>query len=382
MVDSTPEMKSSGATNSSRSATLLALPIFIALFCLGLITFDTESVEIGKHTLKDYSRLTRKVVEFNKSDLNPDVLLIGSSLSLTPIIRADQGGFPDVSGVRRKLMVHDYHQCTYLEREIQNISSHRKEIFNLSLPGAMVSDFYVTLHSAIASGKRPSTVVLALAPRDFVSNVKQDFRSNFAYKTLESFDDVDGTWLSRFQLGKNLISLRNLVERDLLLFRSETTRILCNATSEIITPHANVPSNSDLQDEETLNASECDQRVTDVYRTHFNPPNFKLLKAQSAYLEAIMRLGDKYGFETVLINMPTRSDMQAIIRPDLLASYNDTLKNACERHHCRLLEGQALCTLKDSDFVDLVHLDTEGARSLLKQVARKLTIAKPDDMQL
>ncbi|MBX9692759.1 MAG: hypothetical protein K2Z81_10270, partial [Cyanobacteria bacterium] len=156
------------------SAALMSTAVFLLMIVCVLATFDEKSVGVGEHSFSDPQRLCRKVCEFNASETQPEVLVLGSSLSLTPAIRADLGDVSDrMTGVERKLMVHDYSKASYFGSQLKEKVGRDISLINLSLPAAMISDDYVILRSALLSGKRPQLVVLAVSPRDFVSNVRQ-----------------------------------------------------------------------------------------------------------------------------------------------------------------------------------------------------------------
>ncbi len=354
---------SAGLVTSSAAVSIF---FFAVLTSTVFITFDEKSVGVGEHTFSDPQRLCRKVSNFNSSSMQPDILVLGSSLSLTPAMRADNGESPDeLSGVERKLRVHDYAKADYFRAQLKEKVGKEVSIFNLSLPAAMISDDYVVLRSALMSGKRPQVVVLAVSPRDFVSNVRQKHKDEYIYRALGVYDDVDGNVINNSSLGRSSVTALNTARRTLFLLQSKAkTESVAMLDALPVYQYAKPP------DKEKKKHGKNEEKIcTDIYRAHYNPPNLALLNEQSSYFKRILSLGETYGFQTIVVDMPLRSDNLPMMNPAFLAQYRASLHDIANQHSAKLVELSADKIYSDNFFFDIAHLNGDGGRLFFRELA-------------
>ena len=93
----------------------------------------------------------------------PDVVLLGSSLIMSPVWTADfhRFGFPAVQDFYR------HHHYKMLEQALTAKGESTKQVFSFAVPGAMVSDMYLVVDKLLKGDKAPPVVVYGVAPPRF-----------------------------------------------------------------------------------------------------------------------------------------------------------------------------------------------------------------------
>ncbi|MBX9690894.1 MAG: hypothetical protein K2Z81_00810, partial [Cyanobacteria bacterium] len=182
-------------------------------------------------------------------------------------------------------------------------------------------------------------------------------------RALGVFDNVDGSRLNETDLGRASVTTLNTAKRTLFLVQSKAK----NDSSALL---KQLPVYGYAKDSVKKKPSRGDEKIrAEIYQAHYNPPNFAMLNQQSSYFKALLSLGESYGFKTIVVDMPLRSDNLPMINPVFLAQYRASLRDISKEHGARLVELTQSDVYKDNLFFDISHLNGDGGRLFFRELA-------------
>ncbi|CAN5210631.1 hypothetical protein BH10CYA1_BH10CYA1_43510 [soil metagenome] len=341
----------------AKSKTLIAIAILLAIYPL---VFQNVLASSADDRLRDLGLPqwiiadTKNIPHFFASTTQPDVLVMGSSLILSPAYKVNNR--------------HTDFTLTFLENEVTSRIGKQLTITNVGVAFAMASDQYLLFKEALARGKKPKFVVYAMAPRDFVDNsasaenspmvqilASQDSNRDFFPKSLSSKD-----------VGANLSTHQSIFKSCIRHLRSNAAdiaaRFLNNQTAG---PDPAVPHHT---------REEIMAHDVELYETRYNPPNYPRLKEQISSLNQMLELCHRINIPVLLVNMPITQANKSLIAPDLSKEYFKEIENSARRFDCKFanLDGDQSYTTLPSNFDDSVHLSAIGGRKFFKDLAKLL----------
>lgn len=311
-------------------------------------------------TENDVQRLSRE----------PNIVLLGSSLSLYPQWRVDQeDGANTVDS-------NHYHFARSLERELGS-RNFNATTYNLAVGGAMLSDSYLLLKHYLQKHKAPEFVIVDVAPRSFYDGgiALPDTTPIFH----ELFDWRDFLTNGRKYVA-NLGSVLNYVaDRGCFLFAhrqflseqvlhvalhpGEFPRIRLvswpqKATASTVKP---LIAKSELEDTpEKLRRSLLD------YQARYSFINLYQMQKQLDFLSLLEDLCYKQKIKLIVVNMPLSQPNQALLPQGFYSDFRKAVK---------LLIGQkAVFADLGTDwdlalYNDSVHLNDKGGALLNRKLA-------------
>lgn len=137
------------------------------------------------------------------------VLIMGSSLMMTPALFADRQVFNQPAG-DINAAYQSYDRFYVLEKAINAAAANNPpvKVFNPAAPALMISENTLLLESVLRQGPKPALIVLALAPRDFIDRtVAPPMQSPTAQLLIERLSPQP--WNSKLAIGQNLEILGN-----------------------------------------------------------------------------------------------------------------------------------------------------------------------------
>ncbi len=357
-------------------STLFLIPAFligtyVCLFHSGRCCTDlNELIALGlPSTTVQY---TQTIPEFFSSKSKPQILLMGSSLVLSPahMIEMAQHHSPGYA-------------CTYFEDGLKQRTGKKITVTNVGVMAGMTCDQYSILKASLAAGKKPDYIIFGMAPRDFTDN-------------MTSIENSPTQQMLAYCRSHEKFLPESLKANDL--------ELCCNAhkvTFQRIIKHLR---NSGLQLACSVSghpASIADIAMTKtpapLFRTHkvvlkedidkfrrlYNPPNFERLSAQIGYLEDMMELCQREQIPVLLVNMPITDDVGRLIAPSLLQAFRQKVNQVAVRYHSTFLDldnkdlsaahtGLSNSFNDDRDFNDCVHLSLSGGKRFFDVLADHL----------
>lgn len=118
-----------------------------------------------------------------------NLALLGSSLMVSAVAGCD------ANFLNKPIDLSRYHKASYLDNLLSTTFNGTFNTFNLSAPGQMPSDAYLTLQAMVNANKRPDIVIYGVAPRDFIDSTLSSPTDTepFRYlKRIVNIDDVAG----------------------------------------------------------------------------------------------------------------------------------------------------------------------------------------------
>ena len=139
----------------------------------------------------DQDPLVAKIPEFLASSKNPDILVLGSSLSVYPAVRVDDmmlKGKTRFDKWYARNHINSYTKAEYFKKHLGARLNENLSLHNLGVIACLLSDQYLTFKKVLATGKRPKIVICQIAPRDFMDNHRQVVQETPVYHVLADLD--------------------------------------------------------------------------------------------------------------------------------------------------------------------------------------------------
>ncbi len=347
---------------------------------------------MGGYVLQDSSSVRAKLERLNLPWFNPDLLVIGSSLSQTSFACAD------ALMQKRRAPNLGYETSTnarsvYLEEQLSKLTGKKHSSLELSVGGCMASDAYFLLRRVLSVRSSIRVLVLPMAPRDFQDNsscTDPEKSPVAAYLKRKSMDSLVSPSISveeRFERALAFLwhyfDIKADYQRLLRLFACQT---LGRAPDPYWTAHF---SQYLLQDNrvdlwppprsagEVLPWSVKKRDARACFR-QYNPYNRDGLQTQFSYLEKTLSLCHERDITAIIIDMPLSEINRRQMSPDLRQQYQFNLKSLSRKYAVHLVSLQDDSDFLDSDFRDSRHMvGTGGKKTIDRTIA---VLAKDRDL--
>jgi hypothetical protein len=291
----------------------------------------------------------------------PYVLIMGSSLMMTPALFADRQVFNQPSG-DINTAYQSYDRFYVLERAINEAQANNRpvQVFSLAAPALMISE-----DTLLRQRPKPALVVLALAPRDFIDRtVAPPMQSPTAQLLIERLSPQ--LWNSKLTIEQNLEILGN---RYCFVFRHRSKlRGLLAKTINYLPDSTNQISVT-LQDSR-LEAGKLSADL-EYYKKRYLPIDEKRWQHESTSLREFKQICSRHKIPLILLAMPITRPNLTLLPKSFLDLYRCQLqalsKQASRVKFIDLTQDPAF---QQQDFTDSVHLRAAGAfklSSALKQ---------------
>ena len=291
----------------------------------------------------------------------------------------------DANFQKRTLDLASYRSATYLDKSLDEKFNGKFCTLNLSAPGQMPSDAYLTLKASLQKGISPRVIIYGVAPRDFLDGTMQSPSDTEAFKFLQRHVDINDCAFDFFSspMGK----LDWLLQRGLTLYQgSLDCRMSLEHTFRTFLSHNGIfnlpeqegaagpfairlrqiyrPMNIEtgtflaLQTTpETLHSIDDNRRD---YQDRYKHPDRAAYAAQFRFLARIAQLCQQKNIALVVVDMPITKQNVALLRPELYATYHRDLVNVAQANNVHLLEMCRFDQYSPADYKDTVHLNGFG----------------------
>ena len=313
-----------------------------------------------------------KVSNFLRSDANPDVLVLGSSLLLCPAVRCDDqlAGRPVCyDDWYYREFIPEYTGCLYLQKLLSERTGLSLKFANLGVASSMISDHCSIFENALAHGKRPRLIICGVAPRDFLDNSQHHFQLTPTRQLLDQFHTGVALMprkLTEPEVQSWLSGQIAYAKKFFAYLRHGLTDLACSTTGHPLVAH--------YQDSSTGAAAARPNKLKDLetYRNLYNPPDLALFKQQRFFLGNMLVQARSAGIPVVLIKMPLTRENTAALDKQAFALYHSTVSALARRYGARLLDAAGSQAYVLSDFEDSCHLNAAGGKKLYADLVNLL----------
>ena len=317
------------------------------------------------------------VSDYRRGGAGGGVVLMGSSLMMTPIWSQDVRWFPNVADV------YHHHLSLSFERLLSSRGL-RTKVFNFALPGAMVSDVYLLSRKLFRDDRTPSLVVYGIGPRDFMDDLLTGETRTAVFQKLSDLSDLTGSgdlYFSSFE-EKADFALNNAIflygkrcrYQDKL---SQTVNKLYDRLGKVATSVVGRQAGANLDAASLADRQGLWRKSIEEYRARYRRFNQKQFEKQCDFLRAFLKTAQERHFKVVLANMPLTADNLHLMPPGFYEHYRATVASLARAYGVPLLDLQGDRHYNDLCFYDTVHLNADGGQRLLTGLADWLSCERP-----
>lgn len=344
-------------------STLIWSVFFLVLLDLVLIFLQPiKYVQIPGIILRQQDHIDYKIQSVLSNNAF-DTLLMGSSLAEAAATNADaaQGlTKPTVYSAAR------YNQAIYFDRLKREKLKIESTTFSTAIGGSMISDQELILQKVFAKSKLPKQVCLLIEPRAFIDATRTPdlypvtCYMKWRYKDIWHIDALeDGVNLA-------LSSFWNFFK-----FRSDFSTMLTTLANNQLKSES--PSiKIALEDQDYKFDRSMDPRAVEeslvYYRKAYQKVDRQKFQAQLTSLRNIIRMCKVNNVALVLVAAPLAESNRNLLPEGFEQIYNKTLDSISDEHKiaiCRLTDTD---NIKESDYIDFVHLNSRGAMKFWNMV--------------
>lgn len=336
--------------------------------------------------------------EYRHLDTAPDVVLLGSSVMVSPVLQAE--------AMRLQTPIERMHhrRSDEMAQALSALGLGDCRVFNFAVGGCMASDAYwITKNVLLERGReKPRAIVYGVAPRDIQDNIMQQtgIPATESFQCLATVDDalrVKNTlginWTKRLELifgrisslwrsRSDLVALANLRGKKLL----EATLPWVAFEKRLANGSVKVTRGGMFREEacgepmvvpgyglEHISTELTDQQ----YQFRYNPLSQRMNELQLGYLEKLIALCRQQQVTLIIVNMPLSERNHKLMPPPLYPLFVQRVASACRQAQVEFVDlGTTNRYTKDDNFVDGVHLSCERSRPFLKFLATRLSATK------
>ncbi len=317
-----------------------------------------------------FQAVNSAVADYKQGPL-PDVVLLGSSLMMTPVWSLDLRDFPGVGDV------YHHHHARTLSKLMSPAS-----VYNFALPGAMVSDQYLLFSKLFKDDKAPKTVVYGLAPRDFMDDLLTGETRTPVFQSLSDLGDLfayHDLYLETWQ-EKGDFAMNNMLffYGKRCRYQDKFSHIVAGVYDRISPPTATAAAS---QNDGSLDLAaalygdrEAVWRKSKVeYGARYRRFNSAQFAKQKLFLANMLDTAAKRGIRLILVDMPLTKDNIALMPDGFYDRYHAALNEITSTHGGTVVSASQLSSFDDSCFLDTVHLNASGGAKLSSLIAAAAT---------
>jgi hypothetical protein len=332
-----------------------------------------------------------------RTDLhNPNIILLGSSLTVNAVADGD------ANFLHKQLDLTEYRKAAYLDASLHKTIGGTYNTINLSSPGQIPSDSYITLKAALDSGKKPKLVIYGIAPRDFLDGTMSEPAATETFKFLQRIVDVDAVVSDLFlspitnfnwRLQKDVYLYHyapNLQESASLLFNRlylavlsavpelRTVPDMTNTKRPILLPSYHplelAPGVLMVQITDKASAMRDHNENANLrdYRDRYRNPDKRIYNSQFKFLGLLADMCKNEGISLVLINMPITEKNAQLLPQKVFQKYLQDVGNLAFAKGVPFLNLCEFNRYTPFDYRDSVHFNGLGGEKFISRLVDKL----------
>lgn len=332
--------------------------------------------------------------EYNHLPVAPDVVLLGSSVVVSPVLQAE------AMHVKRPIPRMRHRQSAVASEALATAGIGTCSVFNFAVGGCMMSDAYLITKNVLCKNAqdKPRAIIYGVAPRDIQDNIMQHVGIP-ATETFQCFaapDDalkvkstIGMTWVKRLDLTigrmsnlwrhkSDLVALANLkikkgLEATLPWVAFEKRRV--DGTRHV--------ERGGMFFEEALGEpmvvpgyglEYISRELTDQqYQYRYNPVSPKMNELQLGYLVKLIDICKRNDIALFVVNMPLSDHNRKLMPSGLYPFFVQSVSGVCRSRQVRFIDLGSCQFTADANFVDGVHLSCQQSQPFIQYLARQLS---------
>lgn len=372
-----------------------------------LVLFTTVAILAIADPSRDTTALQRiepnlrpvvcKLPAFLSSPGTPDIVLMGSSLWLTPARLCDEyfmGCKPPADLSLGFSYRTGYLRAKYFQSLLSRRLHPEPSVVNLAIAGAAMSDQLFLLERMLADNKRPRLIILAVAPRDFLDNTSLDYTKTLPYRVL-----VNHKWAAEFSKSNDSRPLSPLIAcwqslEGIPIF-AQQCRIGIASLAEKLTGHplalqtgGLAPANASNLLSATMpagwtnerlgrgfrNLQEHQQLISDDlirYRGRYVPFNKPQVDFQMSCYKDFLSRAEAAGLNVLVVNMPLTLENKQLLPNTYYKQFVDSVQSIAGANHIAFVNAD-FSDLTELDFTDSCHLNAFGGKRLFEYLCKSV----------
>ncbi len=327
-----------------------------------------------------------RVVNYVVSGKKPHMVVAGSSLVIFPHVLTD-GYFEKVSvpvpdPIEYADFLSSYVEMAHFKKLYAQTSPGdvllpRASIVDLGVPSLMLSDCNLLFEKLQRNDALPETVVLLLAPRDFMDNTVALERNLFMHEingriTLKELFNSGGAQ----QFFANIYSAMNYgANAWCKQFRTGGQRVALAIKKLGRKPRNETLAAGPSREEALHHFYFGDGNLSDlaVYRKRYNPADHVRIEEQLHAMRKLLARLKANSVRTVVVSMPLTPENIALINKDAYSEILEGIRAACNACSVPFFTAENFGTYENSDFVDSVHLNAIGGDKFFRRLAERIS---------
>lgn len=383
-----PKKESGG----SLSVQVLASTTVWALLWLGAADLALYSlkplhnVTIGGYLPRDRNPVAYKLNKLQEPWSNPDLLVVGSSLSQASFACADA-----LAANRRAPNIgyelHTHGKAEYLQEKLARLTGKKHFALDLSVGGCLASDAYYLIKKATSIRPDIKAVVLPIAPRDFITNSassdpdKTPVTSYLNKKSMDGILSEKNSWQTKLEYMLSAIWYYFDIRADYqYLFQCLSCQTLGRApdlyTADLFSEQ--FAGNRLVQFSPQMpSAGEVMPRSgkwldAKWYSKLYNPFSKERLDTQFQYFEKTLQLCKEKNIMVIVVDMPLSRLNRSQMDKQMVPIYMRKLETLTKKYQVRLLKLEDDRDFSDNDFRDSVHLVGTGGKKVVDKIVESV----------
>lgn len=343
--------------------------------------------------------LVAKLPPCMASTENPEVLLLGSSLVLVPSVRCDDEFHKRKTRYDRwyyRNVIDEYTKADFFANELARESGKNRKVLDLAVAASIMSDQYLILKKYLDSGKSPNLIVLGIAPRDFLDNLRQDPEKTPTYSILADLTCVKDLFeqkrskeaISNFALGyfsdvyKNRADYKTFLTRlasrisghPVDLFTATLEKPKSTETTASADLIAEPKNDSGVLDSSKPMYEAKKNNLFDLkeYKRIYLPINNEAFKTQMGYLDKFLALSQRHEIPVVLVEMPVTKENLALLPDQVKTRFANKVQELATKYDAKVVKPADKHKFELADFEDSVHLNSQGGTRVFTHVAQEI----------
>lgn len=371
-------LNSNGSTRTRLTQSALVwILAFVSTLLLVALLLPPRALNAADGVTGTFRVLVTKLASFLPSKEQPQIVVLGSSLVLTPAVRCDDkldGKAPCYERWYYDRYIPEYTRSTYFQKQLREQAGVNVDIKNLGVASSIMSDQYAIFKLMLEEKKHPDLLILGLAPRDFLDNTQQHHLDTPTRMFVREYDEAPlaVTGCDPQSVKELSARIQHRIEKVFGRIRSACTELACSLSG-----HKSRVEYSNA----VAYVGDRPNRLKDLqtYKKLYNPPNFQMLAQQSDYLKKLLLEAKQNKISVLIINMPLTRENIAALDPKAHSAYVESLDRLARAHGAYFLDiGSNDAEYSLSDFEDCCHLNALGGekfyRELLSFICNKTEI--------
>lgn len=332
--------------------------------------------------------------DMKKSTHVHNVALLGSSLMVSAVAGVD------ANYLNKTLDLSQYHKAKYLSDNLITRFGGTFNCLNLSIPGQMPSDAYMTLKAMVATANRPDIVVYGVAPRDFIDSTMSSAADTEAFRFLRRIVHIDDvashvfrTPYTRLEWFINRTFYVSEHAADFQLKFKEASEEIVNKL--VVCPKTDTPFTwwnrikllpnylpGEIRPLAVMTGpiSEAEARKRWInnapeYVERYKHPDKYVYQTQFYFLQEIAKFCKKERIELVLVNMPITTYNINLLGPSRYMAYVGDLHVFSMKNNVAFYDMCTPSNYSQQDFHDSVHLNAYGGKKFFDQLVNIVSLS-------